>query len=207
MVPSVIMTLMSMALSLLAMLGTVAGGTAGMAAGVIIMLIVTMIIGAIIMGMYPLMTKDVLEGKDIDLGETFHAVVPRIGSLIGASILAGLIVAAGAALLIIPGIIFATWFYYTIPAVMLSGESATKSLSASKRFVEGKFWGTFLLLIVVVIVSMIIGLFQRVPYGIIIYVMLMIPVTAWVYTIPPYAYLKCPGEADERTEELAGPLS
>jgi len=56
------------------------------------------------------------------------------------SILAGLAVLGGFVLLIIPGIIFSTWFAFVIYAVALDGEKNTAALRASKRLVTGRWW-------------------------------------------------------------------
>jgi len=175
--------------------------------GTILIAAFVYVITAVICGMYPVMTRDVLDGKRVTLKEASNEVKPHILSLLGAGILVGLIVVFGLVLLIIPGIIFLVWFWYTIPAVMLGRKSATGALSASKEFVKGKAWRTFLLLLVIGIITLSImgifigivmqivtsgsSLFQQIPYiGYIIYFVLTIPILAWTNIVPAYVYLK-----------------
>ena len=193
MVPSVIMSLLGVLQGVIIALilpGIMTGTLSAIIGGLIVAVIVSVIIDVIVWGMYPIMTRNALDGKEIKLKETFNKVVPRLASLIGAVILAALITACGFILFIIPGIIFLVWFYFIIPAVMLSGESATGALSASKRFVKGKFWSAILLILVIAGISLIVSLFELIPYGSIITFILGIPLTAWTYIVPAYAYIK-----------------
>ena len=47
---------------------------------------------------------------DFGIADTFSKVWPRLWPLLGASILAGLGIAAGLVLLIVPGLILLTWW-------------------------------------------------------------------------------------------------
>lgn len=58
---------------------------------------------------------------------------------IGVSILYGLIVFGGSLLLIIPGIIFGFWFYFSRLGVILDNQSPIEALKTSKKLVAGRF--------------------------------------------------------------------
>jgi len=75
-----------------------------------------------------------------------------IGPLWWASILVGLIVIVGMFLLVIPGIIFAIWYSFTIMVVVLEGLRGTDAMRKSKSYVQGRWWGVFGRLILLSIV-------------------------------------------------------
>lgn len=64
-----------------------------------------------------------LEGKSVGLGEAFSGVGPVFGNLIVASILFGLAMTVGFALLIIPGLIVGFFFCVVPQAVVIDGQS------------------------------------------------------------------------------------
>ncbi len=121
--------------------------------------IVAIVLGPIIQGMYPLMVKNVTEGKEVDVFAAFRKAVRRFPSLIGSAILAFLIVAIGLLFLIVPGIIFLTWYYYTVPAIMLEKRGALDGMSASKRFGRTQKSKTLLIVLVLSVIGGIAGTF------------------------------------------------
>lgn len=56
------------------------------------------------------------------------------------SILAGLIVSIGYLFFIVPGIIFAIWFFMAPYALILEGKKGAQALKRSKELVDGYFW-------------------------------------------------------------------
>ncbi|MFH1327757.1 MAG: zinc-ribbon domain-containing protein [Candidatus Bathyarchaeota archaeon] len=149
------------------------------------------IVSFIIEGMYPLMTKNVIEGKEVDLSAAFMKAVGRLPSLIGAGILVGLIVFAGFVLFIVPGIIFLIWYYYTVPAIMLENRGVLDAMSASKRFGGTRKWKTFLMILVLIVISIISSVFDFVPVvGWVIAAIIGFVVSVWGSIIPAYAYIK-----------------
>ncbi|MFH1287011.1 MAG: hypothetical protein ABII02_04675 [Candidatus Magasanikbacteria bacterium] len=61
-------------------------------------------------------------------------------SVLFASILTGLAVTGGTILLVIPGIIFAVWFSFSMYTVIFEGKKGVDSLKASKAIVSGRWW-------------------------------------------------------------------
>ncbi len=78
-------------------------------------LFLSLLIYVFLEGMYPLMVKNVLENKEIEIGAAFTCAVKRSPSIIGAGILVFLLVGFGIMLFIIPGIIFAIWYFIRFP--------------------------------------------------------------------------------------------
>ncbi len=158
---------------------------------VIAIVIVGIIIGFIIEGMYPLMVKNVLDGKDVELSAAFGKAIRRLPSLIAAAILVGLIVVAGLILFVIPGILFLTWYYYTVPAIMLEDRGALNAMSTSRRFGRTRKWKTFLILLVLFVIGIIGNLLGMIPIaGVIISAIVGLFVAVWGSIIPTYVYIK-----------------
>ena len=81
---------------------------------------------------------DVRDGRiDSTLGELFERVRPHLGTLILAGILAGLGIAVGLVLLIVPGLILLTWWCLIVPVIVLEGKHVGDSFSRSRELVRG----------------------------------------------------------------------
>ena len=72
--------------------------------------------------------QDVRDGKqDLSVGQLFARVQPRLPALIVAGILAGLGIALGLVLLIIPGLFLLTIWSLIVPTIVIEGKSAGES--------------------------------------------------------------------------------
>jgi hypothetical protein len=139
--------------------------------------------------MYPLLVKDIIEGKEVDLKATFRAAEEKVLSIWGAMFLVSLIVVLGLIFFVIPGLIFLAWYYYTIPAIMLKDIGAIEGMSASKDFAKDKKFKTFLLYSIPFFVIII---FHEVypPLSLIIDLGLVLFLVVWIAVVPAYAYIK-----------------
>ena len=64
--------------------------------------------------------SDIRDGRaDLTVGETLSRGSSRIASVAGASILAGIAIAIGLVLLIVPGLILITWWAVIVPVIVL----------------------------------------------------------------------------------------
>src|SRR5215470_1495788 len=99
--------------------------------------------------------QDVRDGRaDLDLRETVRAAGPYILPVIAASILAGIGVAIGFFLFIVPGFILLTYWCLIIPFIVLAGEGVFESFSASMRTVRGyagRVFGTYVLVFLMLV--------------------------------------------------------
>jgi hypothetical protein len=107
--------------------------------------------------------QDVRDGQvDMNLGETVSAVLPFLGTVIIASILAGIGIAIGFVLIIVPGLILLTFWSLIVPSIVIGGEGVFSSFSKSWRTVRGYAWhvfGTYVLVFLILIVfDIVIGL-------------------------------------------------
>lgn len=100
--------------------------------------------------------QDVRDGRvDLNLGETVSAVLPFLGTVIIASILAGIGIAIGFALIIVPGLVLLTFWSLVVPSIVVGGESVLGSFRKSWRTVRGYAWhvfGTYVLVFLILIV-------------------------------------------------------
>lgn len=112
--------------------------------GAIIAAIVSIIALFWVQGALVEAVQDVMDGRaDLSLGETFQRVRPRIPAIAVASILAGLGIAVGLILLIVPGLVLLTWWVLIIPVIVLEGTSAREAFSRSRELVRGHGWNVF----------------------------------------------------------------
>ena len=100
--------------------------------------------------------SDVRDGRvDLSIGETLNKVSPRVGTLVGAGLLAGLGIAAGLILLIVPGLILLTWWSVIVPVIMLERAGVLESFGRSRALVRGHGWQVFGVIIVGVLISLV----------------------------------------------------
>ncbi|HWQ95881.1 MAG TPA: hypothetical protein VN368_00770 [Candidatus Methylomirabilis sp.] len=85
----------------------------------------------VFVGMYPLLVKNTVEKKEIDLKTAFRSAVKRAPALIAAGIILTLIILAGLLFFIILGIIFSIWYFYITPAIMLENKGVFDAITAS----------------------------------------------------------------------------
>src|SRR5919108_787499 len=106
---------------------------------------------------------DIRDGRaDLSVGETFRRVRPNLGSVIVPGVLAGLGIALGLVLLIVPGLVLLTWWIVVIPVIVLEGRRAGEAFSRSRELVRGYGWNVFggivLTILILIVASIVIAL-------------------------------------------------
>ena len=102
---------------------------------------------------------DIRDGRaDLSVQEAFARVWPRVWTLLGAGILAGLGITLGLVLLIVPGLLLLTWWAVISPAVVLEGKGVIESFGRSRELVRGHGWSVFAVVVLTVLISLAIGL-------------------------------------------------
>lgn len=136
-----------------AALGSIIGTGAGLALLVALITTVVSIVGTFwLQGALVYAVDDVRDGRiDSSIGELFERVRPNLGTLIVAGILAGLGIAVGLVLLIVPGLILLTWWCLIVPVIVLEGKEVSEAFSRSRQLVRGHGWTVFGVIIVSVI--------------------------------------------------------
>ena len=139
---------------ILDLVSALAGAAAGDGAGAgLFWGLIALVIGVIgyfwVQGALVELVRDVRDGRaDRTVGETFQAVQPRLPALISAGLLAGLGIAVGLILLIVPGLFLLTIWSMIVPAIVIEGRSAGESFGRSREIVRGNGWNVFGLIVV-----------------------------------------------------------
>jgi hypothetical protein len=103
-------------------------------------------------GMVVELVADVQDGRrDAAVGQLLHAATPVIGQLILVGLIAGIGIAIGFILIIIPGLILITIWSVAAPVVVLERPGALKALGRSRELVKGNGWQVFGVIVVLVI--------------------------------------------------------
>jgi ABC-type multidrug transport system fused ATPase/permease subunit len=106
---------------------------------------------------------DVRDGRrDLTMGETFQRVRPSLGTLIVAGILAGIAIAIGLVLFIVPGVFLLVIWCLIVPVIVLEGKGVMESFGRSRELVRGNGWNVFgviiLCLLIWIAVSIVVAL-------------------------------------------------
>jgi hypothetical protein len=101
---------------------------------------------------------DILDGRrDHTVGSLFSSVAPFIGTLIGAGILATIIIVIGFILIIVPGLIALTFLAVVAPAVVIDRAGVTGALRRSRELVSGHAWRVFGVIVVLFLITALIN--------------------------------------------------
>jgi hypothetical protein len=102
---------------------------------------------------------DVRDGRaDMTLSETIGRVWPRLWTVVGAALLAGLAIGVGFILLIVPGLYLITIWSVIIPAVILEKRGVMESFGRSRELVRGYGWTVFGVILVTFVIEFIAGI-------------------------------------------------
>jgi hypothetical protein len=103
--------------------------------------------------------QDIRDGRaDLSLGQTFSSVQSKIGPIAGASILAGIGIAIGFLLLLVPGLYLITIWSLIVPTIVLENASALDSFGRSRQLVKGHGWNVFGVIILTFLILVAFGL-------------------------------------------------
>ena len=138
-----------------ALLGALVGSSASVSVLVALIAAAVSLVGTFwLQGALVYAVDDVRDGRiDSSVGELFERVQPYLGTLILTGILAGLGIALGFVLLIVPGLILLTWWCLIVPVIVLEGKGVGDSFGRSRELVRGHGWTVFGIVILAVIGS------------------------------------------------------
>jgi hypothetical protein len=157
---------------------------------IILLTIVLSVVDTLISGMYPTLVVSIIKSKEPDLMEALRFSYHRFWSLLGASVIAGLVsglvASAITALMAIPAmftgndtgilervittvasLFIGALFYYAVPAIIMDGYGAVEGVRTSWNLSRNRYLRTLLLLAVPSLASSLISaLFVYLPYAI-----------------------------------------
>jgi hypothetical protein len=100
-------------------------------------------------GMVVEAARDILDGRrDQTIGGLFSAAGDVVGALLVAGILAGIAIAIGFVLLIVPGLFLITIWAVIVPVIVIERVGALASFGRSRALVKGNGWQVFGVLVV-----------------------------------------------------------
>jgi hypothetical protein len=124
---------------------------------ILVALIVQIVATTLYQGMVVQVVADVQDGRrDASVGDILNSVRDAILPLIGAGLLAGLGIAFGFLLLIVPGLILLTIWAVVAPVVVLERPGVVRALGRSRELVRGNGWqvfGTIILFFLILVVA------------------------------------------------------
>jgi hypothetical protein len=102
--------------------------------------------------------RDIQDGvRDLSLARLLRSVLPPFAQLLWTALLYGLGVGLGTILLIVAGLILATYWAVAIPVVVCEVRTAPQALSRSSQLVRGQAWRVFGVVIVTLLIYVIAG--------------------------------------------------
>jgi hypothetical protein len=107
-------------------------------------IVVSLAVGTLYQGMVVELVRDVQDGRrDSSVGDLMRSVLPVLGALIGAGILAGLGIGAGFILLVVPGLILLTMWAVIAPVIVVERRGVFDAFGRSRQLVKGQGWPVF----------------------------------------------------------------
>ncbi|MFQ6087219.1 MAG: YciC family protein [Candidatus Bathyarchaeia archaeon] len=118
----------------------------------ILSVLVSWIVGTTTTGVAIKYASDQIEKGTSNFGVSFNFAVSKLPSLLVAQFVAGILIAIGLLLFIVPGIIIAIMFSLVIPAIIVEQQGVFESLGRSRRLVSNRWLKTFALLLILGII-------------------------------------------------------
>jgi hypothetical protein len=140
--------------------------------GAILSFIISLIALFWVQGALVRAVEDIRDGRaDMSLGETYERVRPQLPAIIVGGLLAGLGIALGLVLLIVPGLILLTWWIVLIPVIVLEERSAGEAFGRSRELVRGHAWSVFGVIVLTILLV--------IAFNIVLS-LLLLPVSDWL---------------------------
>jgi hypothetical protein len=107
-------------------------------------------------GMVVEAVRDILDGRrDQTVGGLFSSAAPFIAPLLGAGILAGIAIAIGFVLIIIPGLILLTIWAVIVPSIVIDRTGVMGAFGRSRELVKGNGWRVFGVIVVLFLIQIV----------------------------------------------------
>ncbi|HEX5591957.1 MAG TPA: hypothetical protein VFX35_01270 [Solirubrobacterales bacterium] len=121
-------------------------------------LVVSLAVGTLYQGMVVELVRDVQDGRlDSSVGDLMRSVLPVLGPLIGAGILAGIGIAAGLFLLIVPGLILLTMWAVIAPVIVVEHRGVFDAFGRSRQLVKDQGWPVFGTVVVAFLIAILVS--------------------------------------------------
>jgi uncharacterized membrane protein YjgN (DUF898 family) len=105
------------------------------------------------------LVQDVRDGRrDFSVGDLFSHAAPYVGTLILNGILAGIAIAIGFVLIIVPGLILLTIWAVIAPSIVVEDKGVFEAFGRSRELVRGNGWQVFGAIILAFLIVFVVGL-------------------------------------------------
>lgn len=95
-------------------------------------------------------------GRESSVAEVYRFVLPRFGSLLGASLLIALLTLVGYLVCVVPGVLVSLWLAVATPAIVIEGAGAIDGMQRSKALTSGNLGKVFLVGLLTVLLALVI---------------------------------------------------
>lgn len=109
----------------------------------VITIVITSLAQVLLSGFLTVVVGQAVLGRPISFGEAWSRLRPRLLPLLGLTVLYGLLVLAGAVLLIVPGIWWWVLYGLATPVLVLESAPIRGAFRRSRELVRGVWWRTF----------------------------------------------------------------
>ena len=124
----------------------------------ILAIVISVVASTLFTGMVVELVADVQDGRrDATAGQLLRAVMPVLGQLILIGIVAGIGIAIGFILIVVPGLILLTIWSVAAPVVVLERPGGLRALARSRELVRGNGWNVFGVILVMVILVVVLS--------------------------------------------------
>jgi len=121
--------------------------------------VVSLAVGTLYQGMVVELVRDVQDGRlDSSIGDLMRSVLPVLGPLIGAGILAALGIVGGFILLIVPGLILLTMWAVIAPVIVVERRRVFDAFGRSRQLVKDHGWPVFGTVVVAYLIAFVAGI-------------------------------------------------
>jgi hypothetical protein len=125
---------------------------------VLLAIAVQVVVSTLYTGMVVNLVGDVQDGRrDQSVEQLFRAITPVVLPLIGAGILAGIAIAIGFVLLIVPGLFLMTIWAVVAPVIVLERSRVLAAFGRSRALVRGNGWPVFGVIAIFFLILLVVG--------------------------------------------------
>jgi len=154
--------LLPLAFGIFLVVAIVTGLLAGSVLLSLVAFAVSVVAGTLYQGMVVSLVRDVQDGtRDSSAGQLVEETWPVVLPLIGAGILAGIGIAIGLVLLVVPGLILLTIWSVIAPVIVVEHSGVIDAFGRSRALVKGNGWQVFGVIVVVFLITAIVSFVLR----------------------------------------------
>jgi MFS family permease len=133
--------------------------TAGAVGLFLLSIVVSLTVGTLYQGMVVGLVSDVQDGRrESSVGDLMRSVLPVLGPLIGAGLLAALGIAGGFLLLVVPGLYLLTIWAVVAPVIVVERRGVSDAFGRSRQLVRDNGWPVFWTVVAAFLIAMVAAL-------------------------------------------------